>query len=201
MKMNLLLPHKQQGAIFITGLVFLVVISLLGVTAMKTSTLEERMAGNSRDRNLALQAAEMGLRYAEQHILSIDPVFNVSSLTGQSFFELADQLDPASGYYYYGVGEPAPGEPGAAVTDSAWKTNCTPNCPLNYVDGNVFNTNGILYTAPTLPAVVPPPTYLIEAMKKKPPGAGAERTYYRITVRAQGAQLGTVVQLQELFRP
>lgn len=201
MKMNLLLPHKQQGAIFITGLVFLVVISLLGVTAMKTSILEERMAGNSRDRNLALQAAEMGLRYAEQHILSIDPVFNVSVVAGQSFMELADALDPGSGYYFYGEGEPAPGAPGAAVTDSAWVTNCTPNCPLNYVGGNVFNANGILYTAPALPAVVPPPTYLIEAMIKNPPGAGAKRNYYRITVRAQGAQLGTVVQLQETFRP
>lgn len=201
MKMNFLLPHKQQGAVFITGLVFLVVISLLGVTAMKTSTLEERMAGNSRDRNLALQAAEMGLRYAEQHILSIDPVFNTSGLVGQSFFDLADELDPGSGYYFYGMGEPAPGAPGAAVTAPAWETNCTPNCPLNYVGGNVFNTNGIAYTAPALPAAVPPPTYLIEAMKKNPPGAGGERTYYRITVRAQGAQLGTVVQLQEIFRP
>jgi len=40
-------------------------MTLIGVTAMQTTTLEEKMAGNTRDRNLALQAAESALRDAE----------------------------------------------------------------------------------------------------------------------------------------
>ena len=43
-------------------------------------------------------------------------------------------------------------------------------------------------------------TYLIEGIQKTPPG-NFLRYYYRITVRAQGAKQGTVVWLQEVFRP
>ncbi len=193
------LPQKQLGAVFVTSLVFLVVITLLGVTAMKTATMEERMAGNLRDRNLALQAAEMGLRYAEQHIRDNDPATNVPNpIDGVTGFDTAC----TGGYCYYGAGALAPGEPGAAVADAAWITYCTPNCPLIYTVGTVFNTNGIPYTAPALPAgVLAPPTYLIEGIQKIPAGSSSVRYYYRITVRAQGAQPGTVVQLQEIYRP
>ena len=183
--------YKQQGAVFATSLIFLVVITLLGVTAMKTATLEERMAGNLRDRNLALQAAEMGLRYAEQHIRDNDPATNVPTpIEGVTGFDAAC----TGGFCYYGAGVDAPANP-------AWVANCTPNCPLNYAAGTDFNTNGITYTAPALPAgVLAPPTYLIEGIRKTPPGSGM-RYYYRVTVVAQGAQPGTVVRLQEVFRP
>lgn len=57
---------RREGgyALFIT-LIFLVVLTLLGLTGMQTSMLEERMAGNARDRSIAFQAAETTLRDAE----------------------------------------------------------------------------------------------------------------------------------------
>lgn len=47
------------------------------------------------------------------------------------------------------------------------------------------------------------PRYLIEGLQKSVSGnaAGNLVSYYRITVRAQGANPNTVVWLQELFRP
>lgn len=198
MNRNSCLSQKQLGAVFITGLIFLVVITLLGITAMKTATLEERMAGNLRDRNLALQVAEMGLRYAEQHIRDDDPATNVPNpVSGVTDFDAVC----TGGYCYYGAGKPAPGEPGAAVAIPAWVTYCTPNCPIVYAAGTIFRVNGITYTAPAIPAGVPAPTYLIEGIQKIPMGNGDLLDYYRITVRAQGAQPGTVVRLQEIFRP
>ena len=59
---------RQNGAALVTGLIFLVILTLLGVTAMQTSIMEERMAGNARDRNIAFQAAEAALRNAEADI-------------------------------------------------------------------------------------------------------------------------------------
>lgn len=53
---------NQKGVVLITGLVFLVMMTILGVTAMQNTVLEERMAGNLRDENLAFQAAEAALR-------------------------------------------------------------------------------------------------------------------------------------------
>lgn len=189
-------PQKQLGAVFVTGLIFLVVLTLLGVTGMKTANMEERMSGNLRDRNLALQTAEMALRYAEQHIRDNDPTTNTPSpIDGVTGFDVACP----NGLCYYGAGVAAPGEPDNPG-DPAWITNCTPLCPISYVAGTNFNVDGITYTAPPLPAGVPAPTYLIEGIRKTPPGSGT-RYYYRITVRAQGAKQGTLVQLQEIFRP
>lgn len=56
----------ERGAALVVGLVFLVVMTLIGVTAMQSTTLQERMAGNVRDRHLAFQASEAALRAGEQ---------------------------------------------------------------------------------------------------------------------------------------
>ena len=54
--------HRQQGVVLVVALIFLLVLSLLGVSAMNTTMLETRMARNDQERNYALQAAELGLR-------------------------------------------------------------------------------------------------------------------------------------------
>ena len=56
---------RQRGVALIVALVFLAVLTLLGVTLARNSSMEERMAGNTRDRDLAFQAAEVALRDAE----------------------------------------------------------------------------------------------------------------------------------------
>lgn len=60
---------KQQGAVLVVGLIFLVLLTLIGITTMQVSTLQERMAGNARDRELAFQNAEAGLRNGEIYLL------------------------------------------------------------------------------------------------------------------------------------
>jgi type IV pilus assembly protein PilX len=60
--------HRQHGAVLIVALLFLVILTLLGLTAMSGTTMEERMSGNSRDMNIALQAAEAALRDARRDI-------------------------------------------------------------------------------------------------------------------------------------
>ncbi len=59
---------RQEGATLIVSLLILIVLTLIGITAMSTSGLEEKMAGNSRDLNLAFQAAEAALKDAEEFI-------------------------------------------------------------------------------------------------------------------------------------
>lgn len=55
-------PQAQGGAALIVSLLFLVILTLIGASAMTTTTLEERMAGNAKDLNIAFQAAEAALR-------------------------------------------------------------------------------------------------------------------------------------------
>jgi len=58
--------RHQHGISLVMGLIFLAGLTLLSVTAMRGTLLEERMAGNSRDRDLAFQSAELALRAGEQ---------------------------------------------------------------------------------------------------------------------------------------
>jgi len=60
--------NRQRGAALITTLIILLVLTVLGVSAMGTSSLEELMAGNMRDQNLSFQAAEAALRDGERDI-------------------------------------------------------------------------------------------------------------------------------------
>lgn len=73
------LGSRQRGVVLMTGLIFLVMMTLLGVTAMQTTLLEEKMAGNLRDESLAFQAAEAALREGELFLEQITlPVFDGS---------------------------------------------------------------------------------------------------------------------------
>jgi type IV pilus assembly protein PilX len=56
---------RQRGAALVVALLMLLVITVLGLASMQVARMEERMAGNSRDVNLAFQGAEAGLRDAE----------------------------------------------------------------------------------------------------------------------------------------
>jgi type IV pilus assembly protein PilX len=55
-------PRAQRGATLIVLLVMLGIVTLLTVSSLRTTTMEERMAGNFRDRDRALQAAEAAVQ-------------------------------------------------------------------------------------------------------------------------------------------
>ncbi len=59
---------RERGAVLVIALLMLLIMTILGVTAMQMSRMEERMAGNSRDINLAFQGAEAGLRNGENRL-------------------------------------------------------------------------------------------------------------------------------------
>jgi len=68
--MRTLPSKKQSGVVLVISLVMLLLLTLIGLTGMQTTTLEEKMAGNSKDRNIAFQAAESTLAVAEAFILA-----------------------------------------------------------------------------------------------------------------------------------
>jgi type IV pilus assembly protein PilX len=77
--------HAQRGAVLVVSMLMLLVLTLVGITAMRLSTQQEKMSGNSRDMDIALQAAEAALRFGESRLVT--PTLP----------------DPASlpGWYYY----------------------------------------------------------------------------------------------------
>lgn len=61
----------ERGSALAIALIFLLLMTLLGVSAMQGSNLQERMAGNLRDRNMAFQAAEAALRTGETWLMDV----------------------------------------------------------------------------------------------------------------------------------
>jgi type IV pilus assembly protein PilX len=192
----------QRGATLIVGLIFLVALTLLGVMAMKSSVLQERMAGGSRDRSLAVHAAEAALRDAKRDILGFR-ADGTACVTGAVGCRAVNHLgvsgsavyqptcpnglcrdNPCAGGYAFGVG------PHIAF-------------PMTAGPSVVYGT---FTGAANIAGVNTPPRYLIEYFTR-PDGVatacdGNEAIpMYRITVRAVGANPNTVVMLQEVFTP
>lgn len=180
---------RQHGVALITGLIFMVVLTLIAITAARMAGLEERMSGNMRDRSLAVQAAEMALRDAERDIRGGAGTTRSPAISGLTNFVSAC----TNGLCYNGNLGNANGVDWNVTP--AWTTVSMTAAPsVAYSDF----TNADVTMLNNLSAL---PRYIIEGIKKTPPGSGSPVYYYRITVRAQGANPNTVVWLQEVFRP
>ena len=71
---------SQQGASLVIGLIMLLLLTIIGVTSIRTTVIQEKMAGNLKDYNAAFQAAEAGLRDGEQLLATgVLPTFDNSS--------------------------------------------------------------------------------------------------------------------------
>ncbi len=55
------MPARQRGVVLAIALIFLLVLTLLGVAGFSSTVLEERMAGNLQAQTQAFQAAETGI--------------------------------------------------------------------------------------------------------------------------------------------
>lgn len=60
---------KQGGAVLILSLIILIMLTMLVVSSLKTSVLDERIAGNARDQSLAFQSVEAVLRAANTDLI------------------------------------------------------------------------------------------------------------------------------------
>ncbi|MCZ4306611.1 PilX N-terminal domain-containing pilus assembly protein [Zoogloeaceae bacterium G21618-S1] len=172
-------PSSQSGSALIVGLILLLVMTMLGLTAMQTTSLEERMSGNMRDRDLAAQAAEMALRAGENEALTA-----LGSLSGNGVFSFPSK--------------PAPDESIAA----SWKTTSNVR---GWAAGNNLKAM-TSYTAPSSPAVSYPsfaeaPDYWIEerpgvystsSLEPRP----ADVRIFDITARSTGASGTSTVILR-----
>ncbi|MEE4331535.1 MAG: PilX N-terminal domain-containing pilus assembly protein, partial [Wenzhouxiangella sp.] len=61
-------PQRARGVTLLIGLMILLVLIILGLTSSNVSMMQERMAGNFRESNLAFQAAEDTLREIEMRL-------------------------------------------------------------------------------------------------------------------------------------
>ena len=148
----------------------LLVLTLVGVSAMQSTTLEERMAGNSRDRNISLFAAESALRQGERFLNQpVLPAFNGTN----------------------GLYQPSLGAVARTWENVDWTDASAINA---YTGGSLQGVAGTpAYIIEEMPAVFDT-TGSIEA------GTPLSQEYYRVTARATGSTNGAVVFLQCTYK-
>lgn len=88
----------QRGAALIIGLMMLVIITLLAVTAVSTSTTELVMAGNEQFRERAFQAAESGVETSWRKVRSgdADVPFDFGTYLDDNNVAMTDPTDTVS---------------------------------------------------------------------------------------------------------
>ena len=56
--------NKQNGTVLIISMIILLIMTIIGLSSMRSTIMEEKMSQNVRDTNLAFEAAEAALRDA-----------------------------------------------------------------------------------------------------------------------------------------
>lgn len=170
----------QEGAVIIFCLVFLAILTLMGVSGMEGTILEERMSGNLRDYNMAFQAAESALKEAESWLGEQDSQ-PLTSVDGSTLVWSENAMDPNVNNATFWWAESA--------RDGAWWGG-------NGIDLNVFNTHAA------------EPAYIIEQYHTSTSGQSigigsgevvTPRVFHRITARGVGATQAAEVLVQSVF--
>lgn len=177
--------HAQRGAVLIVSLLLLLVMTILALSASQMTRMQDRMAANTRDRDLALQSTEAGLRSGERIVESFTSapipcnaapctVYEVNTLTN-----LADR-DPT----WWNA--------------NAWRYTTTTNLTTSVMAlGTGIRDNRMARDDPY---------FFIEEMEEvpdtltiHPSGPPPSRFYYRITAAGQGGTNTSQVVLQSTF--
>lgn len=160
----------ESGAILPMTLIILFILTLLAISAMQGSILEERMGGNMLDHDVAFYATESALSEGENYIanLTTAPIPTTSCSTQPCVFNFDPNIDLTQ------------------QSDAWWQANATP-----------FGT-APQHTS-TIPKVANQPYYRIEYLKFVPDNlsVNSHGTYfYRITGRGFGKNSNNISILQ-----
>ena len=196
---------RQSGAVLVVALLFLMIITMLGVASLQSTSSEERMAGNSRDSNTALTAAEAALR---------DAWYDINGSCAPGSASCTKRTPAISGASSFGDGTGATGK--CSTAGLCLPNGGYPNYPLFTITnwsgagaGAVFPVTFGTYTTggaatEKLPLVALQPQYIIEALctpsANESLGGPCPRFFYRITSRGFGGNSNTQVTLQMTVR-
>lgn len=175
---------KEKGVVLLTGMIFLVILTIIVVAVMRNSTLEERMASNTRNRQLALQATEAVLRDAEISLFATGLAAPFDPFTPASF-----TTSCTNGLCSIPVASDAPRwSDGTLSNTSKTRTFAAPIAPVT--------------TTFTLAGISSQPRYLVELLDYSNGGQDGRIcpiVVYRISARGV-AQDGSVVSLQSAYK-
>lgn len=174
-------PCRETGMVLIIALILLLVLTILGLAAVQSTALEEKMTGNTRNHQMAFQATEAALRAGEDGLKQA----------------IYTNFNNSSGLYEYD-----------ANNGNIWESSSN-GCLANCVSWS--SASSVIAFPNPIPGISQPPVFVIEQMPPQPnPGQNlAQQSYgdtptiqlFRITALGTGGDSKTQVMLQSTFRP
>lgn len=178
--------QKQSGIALAIALIFLLLMTIIGVSAMSTTALQEKMAGNLKDKHWSFNQAESGITEGER-ILCEDYTSRIPN------------IDPANAtdglYRTSNTGTPV------------WQTvDWSSGTDLFEHDSWPGSTNYI--SDPGRQFIAAPAKFIIEEVQEVKDGlegsfgysnTGKSRMLYRVTSRGVGGTVNAVSILQSTF--
>lgn len=89
-------PQQQRGMVLVLGLIMLLVITVLGVSALSTSNLEQRMAVNAQHSGVTFQAAESAILQTMNDTALLTQAVNSGSAITTSYSTLAPNVSAST---------------------------------------------------------------------------------------------------------
>lgn len=185
--------QKQQGFSLVMALGFMVFLTLIVLSMVNVTSSDEKIARNSRDKDIAFAAAEAALRDAEMYV-------------GGKF---ANPITPHMNSTQYPTNKCLNGLCDFRSTTPAVNLGTLDFFDPNSSYGSQSNVLGYLSDGTTHTTYSPPingvakqPRYLVELVTTTNDPTGIwPQVIYRITAQAVGKSADTRVTLQELFAP
>ena len=203
------LPQRQRGAILVIALMFLVLLTIISVSSISGVTLEEKMAGNMREQNVAFQAAESALRDAEIDLETgiggtCTPGVSVPANPGLSQGCLGAR-DPMTIAASFAINCSAAFTFGVCLQPAAppatWQAQIVTPSTWDWTHANKTTAYGTFTGASALVGVIRQPRYVIEYLAEKDDTSTTPATrFFRVTARGWGANANTTVTLQTVYR-
>lgn len=199
--------NPQQGFVLITGMIFLIVITLLALSTMGSTTLQERMTSNQREQFRALQAADAALRDGERRLgqlstypeagrdHSYDPTPSETSADDTETWRLWTEDAPLAG---------VTADINGFLTDPPWDAASKAGDPEPIIFR--FYQTGDNVKAADLGLVALPRAYIEEVafradnLDPDTAAQGKGATQYRVTGRAQGGNPGSTAVTQSIYQ-
>ncbi len=186
--------NNEKGIVLVSCLMLLLILTMVGITTMQTTTLQERMSGSIADKDLAFQAAEAALRDAELEIES--EVRFINSYTGPPTdpSELRRVTALLDGPFTAACSDGLCFNSTAAAADT-WTTT-----KVGLLRGGAGTGYGSQTGLAALPRVAAQPRYLIDFQCQTVAGASFCTYVFTITALGIGARADSQVLLEEAYR-
>jgi type IV pilus assembly protein PilX len=174
-------PHsnlrtRQTGTALFISLILLLVLTVIGVTAARLQTVEERMSQNQNNQQLAMESAEAALRQSEQAVIAQAPWATNFAANAGGTYDLLAEIAGA----------------GSIVDQAGWTASAIAYNGPAMASVPVAPPSMVIEQLPTVTGAGDPMATSMYQMQPK--------TVARVTVNATGGDVSGSVTLQSIVQ-